>query len=198
MRCASQPSGRATEKPSGDLYVRKPAGGAVPEGVAVGVPDSVGCRVGEGLVVGAGEVSVGAPAEVEGAGVGAAAEESVSSGRWSVSIRTAAATVTTASAVPTTTARLLRRNPTADRPRTRGRGAACGDGPGSPSRTRTKASRTTGLPSRSLESLRSSPCTAWVSGPARTGARSGSRSTPFSVASGRSRSRYGGRPSTIV
>ncbi|MGG8398255.1 hypothetical protein ACRAS1_02910 [Streptomyces lividans] len=117
--------------------------------------------------------------------------------------RTATATVTTASAVPAATVRRDRARPAvraaAYPPRTPGPVVTSVTAvPGSSASARARAARTTGRVGRSREFLRSSPVTAWASGPARTGVRSGSRSTPFSVASGRPRSRNGGRPSTIV
>ncbi|WP_346265889.1 hypothetical protein [Streptomyces sp. CB09001] len=118
-------------------------------------------------------------------------------------VRTATAAVTRARAVPAATVRRDRSRPAfrADAYTPRSPGLVVTSAtvvPRSSVSARARAARATGRVSRSRESLRSSPCTAWASGPARTGVRSGSRSTPFSVASGRPRSRNGGRPSTIV
>ncbi|WP_245873567.1 hypothetical protein [Streptomyces phaeoluteigriseus] len=119
-------------------------------------------------------------------------------GNWPVAARTATVMAITASAVPPATARPFHPRPatrsTAYARRSRGSGTPCV----SSSRTRARLWRTAGRVIRSRESLRSRPWMAGPSGPARSGVRNGSRSTPFSVASGRSRSRYGGRPSTIV
>uniref|UniRef100_UPI00384E68F9 hypothetical protein n=1 Tax=Streptomyces resistomycificus TaxID=67356 RepID=UPI00384E68F9 len=148
------------------------AEGEVFGGVGAG---EVAGSVGVGEAAGGGEVcrSVpppGATVDAEGDGLGGASlAEVLVPGSWRVTARTATATVTTDRAVPATRARLLQPGPAVYIPRSRGRDAGLTAVSGSSSRARARASRTTGRVSRSREFLRSSPCTVWASGPARTG-----------------------------
>src|SRR5690606_27512277 len=139
----SQPSGSATENPSGARYVRKPGGRSpVPDGDGVGVAAGEAGADGGAVSRSPGPLAPPGASEPAGAdieargGASAAVAAPVPGSPW-VAASTATSTVTTARVVPRTRvlllhSRLARRSAAARAPRGRRPGAVVSRAPGAP------------------------------------------------------------------